>query len=253
LTVLCTERSGEDADRERASTRLARRLIGRRAIDNALDLIRLRLDLFPHGLYQPVASLPVRAVTRATGSQSRLQAMLRVIDRLSVAHATDLGANAGFFSIELAKRGIKTIAVEAEPMIYRTTLLAVRRSGVENLGVLVLRLGPDTVDMLPETDATLFLSLWHHLVREHGLETATAMLEGIWARTGKVLFFDTGEGSEMDPSFGLPDMRPSARAWLLRYLGDTCPDARLEHLGTHLACSDNPYPRNLFAVIRSAR
>ncbi len=34
-----------------------------------------------------------------------------------------------------------------------------------------LELRPDTIDLLPVTDCTLVLSLWHHLVREQGLDT----------------------------------------------------------------------------------
>jgi hypothetical protein len=78
------------------------------------------------------------------------------------------------------------------------------------------------------------------------------MLEMIWQQTRKVMFFDTGE-SEMTPDYQLPPMTPDPRSWLADYLAQTCPGARIEHLGRHDAFdpSGNPCQRNLFAVIRT--
>jgi hypothetical protein len=127
----------------------------------------------------------------------------------------------------------------------------VRRSGLDNVGVLALELKPDNVVAVPAADAVLCLSVWHHLVRYHGLAGATEMLETIWDRTEKVLFFDTGE-NEMTPDYGLPEMTPDARSWLSAYLAETCKSSRIEHLGTHAAFdpSGRAVERNLFAVIR---
>jgi hypothetical protein len=77
------------------------------------------------------------------------------------------------------------------------------------------------------------------------------MLKTIWDRTGKVLFFDTGE-NEMTSDYGLPEMRPDSRSWLAGYLVETCEGSRIEHLGLHAAFdpAGRPVERNLFAVIR---
>jgi hypothetical protein len=220
-------------------------------VDSILDGLRLRLDNFPDGLYQPAPWLPLRTASRADGSHSRWEAMQPLVRSLGVTSAVDIGANAGFFSIELGLLGIPTVAVEVEPPAVRTALLAVERSGVKGVGVLALDMDPDTVRLLPSTDCTVCLSVWHHLVRLHGLETATGMLRAMWDRTAKVMFFDTGE-SEMPASFNLPDMAPDARAWLSRYLETVCEPSRIEHLGLHAAfdADREPCMRNLLAVIR---
>src|SRR5206468_7881112 len=82
-------------------------------------------------------------------------------------------------------------------------------------------------------------------------DRATEMLQVIWAKTATVLFFDTGE-YEMPPSFGLPSMLPSPRAWLTQYLEATCDAATIQHLGEHpaLDAEGATCTRNLFAVIR---
>ena len=141
--------------------------------------------------------------------------------------------------------------VESEPSNYRTALYAARRSGPGNVGVLALEVTPQNAFTLPAADCVLCLSVWHHFVPSHGFAAATGMLEELWALTGRVLFFDTGE-AEMTPDYGLPAMTPDARTWLTAYLAGTCPEGRIEHLGAHRAFAPGgePCERNLFAVVR---
>jgi hypothetical protein len=237
--------------RKSAAVDLGRRLVRREVVDGGLDLLRLRLDTFPRGLYQPVASLPLNAATRADGCESRWAAMVPVLDRVRPATAVDVGASAGFFSIRLGERGIVTTAIEASPPSQRIAMLAVRRSGLRNVGVLAAALEPGTMALMPPADCVLHLSVWHHLVRDHGLAAATAMLSQAWERTGSVLFFDTGQG-EMPREFGLPQMGADERAWLARKLEETCPGGSVEHLGRHAAfdAAGRPCRRDLFAVVR---
>ena len=231
--------------------RVAKRLVSREGIDSVLDHIRFRIDTFPHGIYQPVASLPRIRATRGGGSESRWEAIFPVVREQAVETAVDIGACEGYFSIMLGEAGITTIALEGDPAVARTAAFAVRRSGLEDVGVLALALTPGNVVAVPASDCTVCLSIWHHFVRYYGLEATTGMMATIWNRTGKVLFFDTGE-NEMTPEYGLPEMTPDARTWLAAYLAETCEGSRIEHLGTHAAFdpSGRTVERNLFAVIR---
>ena len=237
--------------RKRGVPRFLRRAVRRSTVDHALDLLRLHVDTFPRGLYQPV-DLPVRAATRADGTLSRWEAIRPVLLELGVGSAVDVGANAGYFAIEIARAtGASALAVDHDPAGCRTAALAIRRSGLENVGVMQLELRPDTVGLVPQADATLLLSVWHHLVRHQGLDAAGALLAALWERTGRVLLFDTGE-DEMGPDFGLPPMEPSPRAWLEHYLAGTCAGGEVRHLGEHDAFGPDgePVRRNLFAVVR---
>jgi hypothetical protein len=220
-------------------------------VDDLLDGLRFRIDTLPNGLYQPVPGVPARAA-RATGSESRWLAMLPVIERIGSRNAVDIGACEGYFSLQLGAAGIQTIAVENEPSNYRTTLLAAKRTGADNVGVLALEVTPENAFTLPAADCVLCLSVWHHFVRSHGFDSATGMLGEIWELTRRVMFFDTGE-EEMTPDYGLPAMAPDARSWLAAYLSGTCPGAVIEHLGSHRAFAPGgaPCERNLFAVIRA--
>ncbi len=239
------------AHRSPAVKRLVKRVVTREGIDAVLDHVRFRIDTFPHGVYQPVGSLPRVRATRGVGSESRWEAILTVVHEQAVETAVDIGACEGYFSIKLGEAGIPTIALEGDPGASRTATFAVRRSGLDDVGVLALALSPNNVLAVPASDCTLCLSVWHHFVRAYGVSGATEMLQTIWERTGKVLFFDTGE-NEMTPDYGLPEMTPDARSWLSAYLAETCEGSRIEHLGTHAAFdpSGRPVERNLLAVIR---
>ena len=239
------------AHRHKAARLVVRGVVKRRWMDDALDRLRLRLDMFPAGVYQPVPTLPFRHATRARGSESRWAAMSPLIQSLAPRQAVDVGADAGYFALQLGWLGVPTVAMDGDPRAQRTAMLAVRRSGLHTVAVTSLRLEPANVGLVPPADCVLVLSVWHHFVRDHGLEAATTMVQSIWAKTGKVMLFDTGE-SEMPPSFGLPAMVPDGRTWLRDYLAHACAGSRIEHLGRHAAfdAEGEPCERNLFAVVR---
>lgn len=231
-------------------SRLSSRLFSRAAVDGLLDRLRLLVDTFPHGLYQPVPGLSARSALRADGCVSRWEAMRGVLDRVNVRSAVDVGSNGGFFSLSLGAAGIPTLAVDQHPANARTASLAARKAGLSNVGVTTLTLASDTVELLGPVDCIVFLSVWHHLVMWGGLDHATTLLNQLWARTRVVMFFDTGE-NEMPDWFGLPAMTPDSRSWLTTYLS-RLPGARVEHLGRHDAfdADGNPCKRHLFAILR---
>jgi hypothetical protein len=180
--------------------------------------------------------------------------MRPLLSELGVRTAVDVGANAGYFAIELARTGVSVLAVDASAGQCRTAALAVRRSGIQNVGVLHLELNAQTAVLLPPADAVLCLSVWHHVVGHHGMPAADDFIGELWARAGKLLVFDTGEG-EMGPEFGLPDMGPDAHAWLTTYLAARCPGGRVELLGRHRAfdAQGRDALRHLLAVVRESQ
>lgn len=213
---------------------LVRKLRLRRVVDGGIDRLRLRLDTVADPVYQPLSYAGLgRSARRTTGTVSKWEVMEPVIAQANAQTAVDVGCAQGWFALNLAARGIPTVGVESYPANYRTALYSARRSGLsEKFGLLVLSVGPETASLLPPADCTLFLSIWHHLVRDYGLERATEILATVWRRTGKILFFETGE-LEMPAYYHLPDMQPDVRTWLERYLSDVCEGSVVEHLGNH--------------------
>ena len=95
----------------------------------------------------PAASAPSRAGRRSFRSCASRRS----------SRAVDIGACEGYFSIMLGEAGIPTIALEGAPGAARTAMLAVRRSGLDDVGVLALSLTPSNVVAVPASDCTLLL------------------------------------------------------------------------------------------------
>lgn len=237
------------------------RTAGSRArVDALIDGVRLRIDTFPRGRigrrlsehrYQPLPWLGLTGSYRSEWTGQRLATMLPVVTELGVRTAVDIGCNAGFLTLRLAEQGIATVGVECDPASFRIATAARRAAGLDaRVGMLDLQVSPETVSLLPEADAVVFLSVWHHMARAWGLETATAVLGAIWARTGTVLFFETGE-NEMPPSFGLPRMN-NPTLWVADLLARACPGASIRPLGRHFAVAPDGsrHARGLFAAVR---
>lgn len=228
--------------------------VRRRLLDEGLDRMRFRLDTFPRPDYQPLPWLGLDRARRDTGSEARFAAILPLLRELDVRTAVDVGCNVGWFSFRLAEAGIATVGVESDPRYYRTALYAARRVGRRDVGFLVLEVDERTVDLLPNADCVLFLSVWHHVVKRAGLDAATALLGRLWERTRTVLVFETGE-REMGPEYRLPAFDPEPAAWLERYLAAACPGGSVRQLGRHPAFAPDgrACSRSLVAVVRSDR
>lgn len=227
----------------------------RLGLDRVIDEARFRLDVISGADYQPLPrahATHLDQIKRDAGSWSRLEQIAKVVAEVGAATAADIGANAGFFSIALAERGLDVAAVEADPRFGRIIAYRARHDGLAGtVALMELTIDARTVDLVPAADAILFLSVWHHLVRRDGVEQAGAALRTLWARAGKVLFFDTGQ-TEMGPGFRLPDMTPSPRQWIESYLGQQCEHGTVEWLGPHQAFGPRhePATRELFVVKR---
>jgi membrane-associated phospholipid phosphatase len=221
--------------------------VPREPIDAAFDWVRFQIDAPASVRYQPLpwADRTESPALRAAGTQSRWEAIAPIIRELNVRSAVDVGCNIGWFMINLARLGIPTLGFESHPPSYRTAIYSAGKSGLPNAGVVTMAVGEETVRLLPAVDCVLFLSVWHHIVREQGRATADSLVAKLWERTQKVLFFETGE-NEMPSDYGLPAMTPDARTWLTGYLETICEGGAVRHLGLH----ESGVPRNLFAVVR---
>ena len=192
--------------------------------------------------YQPVDVLGI-AVDPATRWRisARWEAMRPPIEQQDARTALDIGAAEGFYAMRLAELGLSVVALEAKERPSRVLRDALAVGRIEGVAQLRMTITPSNVTMLPNADVMLLLAVWHHWVRIHGLETANAMLGTVWARTGRILLFETGE--RMPAHYGLPDLGPDPAHTVGALLGGICGDARVEALGR--------FPdRTLFAVTR---
>ena len=194
---------------------------------------RRQLDYHP----LPLTGAEGRRSERSKGSLSRLEAIREVIrtEPVSSRVAMDIGSHIGFFAINLAKQGMLVHAVETEWQRLLLSFLIARREKAL-LAPIALRINRDTVDLLPEADITLCLSVWHHWVRRYGLDDATYILQAIVGKTRRFVFFDAGE-EEMTARYGLPYGEEGPTDFLSKYLRELNGVDELLELGRHQAIS----------------
>jgi SAM-dependent methyltransferase len=227
----------------------ARRIVPRQPIDDAIDWVRYKVDSPDSLAYQPEAGSngDRGAGGRGGGTESRWNAIWPVVQECEAKTAVDIGCNLGWFAINLGLKGVAAVGVEGHPPAYRSATYLARKSGADNVFVLAMNVSAENVSLVPHADATLCLSVWHHIVRHQGLASADAVLSQLWAGTKNVLVFETGE-TEMPAAYNLPPMTPNPRRWITNYLEERCPQGAVRHLGFHESAPT--YSRNLFAVVR---
>jgi len=113
-----------------------------------------------------------------------------------------------------------------------------------------MKINKNSVCSLPQVDVVIFLSLWHHLCRAEGFESAKNVLKEVLKRTKIVCFFETGQSTEDYESWSrdLPSMQPDPDTWITRLLVE-CGASHVHKLGsfdTYLG----PIPRTLFAAYK---
>ncbi len=224
--------------------------------ERVLDPLQFRYDTFPRLPYQPLPALGRKDARRSDGTIQRWEVIEERIEGAAIGSAMDVGCQVGYFGFALAAKGVATLGVDFDERSLRIARYAARKTGADRVGFLSMEVSPETVDLLPQVDLGLVLSIWHHWVRSYGLDAATDILNRLWARCRVTMFFETGE-SEMPAEYGLPRMLPTPQAWLGSYLESTCDGAVVSHLGRFKAFApggDNTRDtvlRSLFQVSRA--
>ncbi len=224
-------------------------------VQQIIDALQFRFDVFPTLAYQPLPWLGFRKAKRGVGTEARWAAIEATLRDEVIDSALDIGCNTGYFCFSWAAKGISTLGVDRDERSLRIAQYAAKRMGTRNVGFCNMDLTPDMIQLLPHADVVLLLSVWHHWVRGYGLELASEMLAAVWKKSQKVLFFETGE-IEMPADFGLAMLKTSPRQWLEDYLYAMCGDAHVMWLGTFKAFApqgdetQKVVYRNLFMITR---
>lgn len=131
--------------------------------------------------------------SRRGGGQAAAELKLaKIVETLpsTVKTAVDVGANTGFFSIALAKRGIFTHAFEPNHDLYSAMFSVVHQCSLNTISLSMLKVTKETRKLLPSADCVLILSVMHYWVEEYGWDGAIDVLSDLWKRTNQVLYFE---------------------------------------------------------------
>ena len=208
--------------------------------------------------YQPIPWLGINeASVRGKATIQRWNSIKKNISPKAKS-LKDIGSNVGYFCLMAAdKLGMQTIGIDIEERFLRLSEYARKKGDIANASFLNLLINKDTVVLLPKTDVTLCLSIWHHWVYEYGLKDATEILKQIWASTNQTLFFESGEEETKD-EFKLPfhDKEPIATQ-LIAYLEKNLEYSKVEVVGQFEAGKYLHYQiqqkRTFFKVSRKKR
>jgi hypothetical protein len=202
--------------------------------------------------YQPMPWLGWDDAARAGGTLSRLSAIEAALASKDIRDGVvlDIGSHSGFFSLKLAEKGFFVYGAESiRQRVYLSFVAGQRIKG--SFTPIWLKIERDNVARLPDSDITLCLSVWHHWVRNFGLEDATAILSALARKTRRVMFFDSGEG-EMGERYRLPyGESEDAAGYLEDYLRGLPNVRSVSRLGAHQAFSPQDADGNRRSVLRT--
>jgi hypothetical protein len=184
----------------------------------------VRLQARLSGLPLPVRELGIARGSALThgkgeGTVSRWAAIERQLPE-PPGFALDIGSHSGFFSLRLAERGFIVLGFEPSRRLFRIAGAAADRVEHSSVAFTPIPIDPGNVQILPDADVVLVLSVFHDWCKAFGLERSAAMLDGVWTKTRKALFFEmpnTVENTSIRDV--LPSMGESPDA-AARYIAD---------------------------------
>ena len=129
----------------------------------------------------------------------------------------DIGSNSGFYSIKIAKLGHCVTAIDSSIVHYSFLYNATNVLDIQNIHLGRMHITEENVGSLPDYDCILLLNVFHHWCRFYGAETALRMLDVVYHKTKRVMFFETGQ-TDTDPwvKDSLPDMGEAVVDWMIR-------------------------------------
>jgi len=198
-------------------------------------------------IYQPIPWFGVQTAKRCEGTLKRWEAINNELG-FTEGSVLDIGCDLGFFTFQMVRRGFFCIGIETSALPHHICNLIKEIGEFENAVFLKANVDGQFCKKLPTVDVTIFLSVFHHIVRQFGIETATHLVQELMGKTKKVLFFETGQSNETNTSWAkyLPEMGPNPQLWIENYF-ISLGALRVNYLGdyeTHLS----PIKRSLFAV-----
>ena len=175
--------------------------------------IRLLVRVGVLKFYQPIPQLRINIemgnADRITGRWHAIHQALPS-DRLSV---LDIGCNMGYYCFKLAELGHFVTGIDSTTLHHLVALHAKEALHLPNIAFARLWLTPDNIQTLPQFDCVLFLAVFHHWCRAYGAHAALQMLDHLYRKTNKVLFFETGQSGKNYEAH-LPDMGTSPERWM---------------------------------------
>lgn len=133
----------------------------------------------------------------------------------------DIGCNIGYFSFKCAEQGRFVCGVESH--ISNITICnAIKSKTARNNAIFIKQFVDEAfIAQIPDFDVVIHLSVFHHWVKQHGLDKSTVMMKDLTQNTS-CLVFETGQSTEKGSQWEsvLAFMGESPEQWIRNFLKD---------------------------------
>jgi len=132
----------------------------------------------------------------------------------------DIGCNEGFFVFKLSERGGFCLGIDSGRNEIMTANSIKSIHNVKNTVFTNLHLNSAELKNLPSFEVIIFLSVFHHLVKNNSLEYAKDFVSEISKINRKYLIFETGQPDEEGVAWSevLSFMLPDINDWIIKML-----------------------------------
>jgi len=136
----------------------------------------------------------------------------------------DIGCNQGYFLFELAENSNFCLGIDSgrNEIMYANSLKSIHK--IKNVIFENREISKDDLIAFPRFDVIIFLSVFHHLVKNNNRVYAEEFMENLSFINSKYLFFETGQPDEISASWSkdLDFMNPNSDEYIsgmLRKIG----------------------------------
>ena len=173
------------------------------------------------GSYHPVV-INNKVVSKGERScADRWAKMKELMIENDVKTVLDLGCAEGYF-VQSAAKELQCFSLGVDADIRRLNVAnnTALINEIEGCGFFYMEIIEDNIEQMPESDATIFLSVLHHVMYEKGEDVALSLIKSIKKKTKKVLFFDMGQSNENTQDWAslLPNMGQDPSLWIKDFL-----------------------------------
>ena len=137
------------------------------------------------------------------------------------AEINDIGCQVGFFSFSLPEKGYSINGYDMNGQNIRICdMINELKSFPAKPTFRNINLLPKTAEFFEETDYTLCLAVFHHIIYYHGLSVAQELVSVLRNKTRRKLYFEIGQSNEpVEPwAKRLPDMGSDPLVWIKDFL-----------------------------------
>ncbi|RLB77186.1 MAG: hypothetical protein DRH24_16655 [Deltaproteobacteria bacterium] len=197
--------------------------------------------------YQPLPWIGLHNSRRSKGTVQRWKAMEKVM-KLN-GSVLDIGCDVGYFVFKSAERGALAWGVDENIYAIHTANYAKNKIKSENSQFFLQRIDDKNINLLPEFDYIIFLSVFHHWCRVYGFIKAKEMLTRLVKKAKKGLFFEMGQ-SEMASKYNIPNVEGDFEDWLKNLLEEVS-ERDVQSLGMFDVFVDKgriPAKRSMFII-----